>query len=203
MLALLCASFLALPLYPLNPTVEDTLSAQSLRFGFGFNGPNNYASVSPEFNLKYELLIQHPVVVRGGVDYRPTFMNSKVHPDGVLHTVTFSADIIYYRGTDDMTAYIGIGPTLSVYDMAMDKAAADSMYTYHNVTDVRVRTSPGYRISLGLLYRRVYALEISFAQSKPKFIYRTDLPDGGYVENAIFTKVGDIRVIVGYLFRFG
>lgn len=203
MLALLCASFLALPLYPLNPTAQDTLSAQTLRFGFGFNGPNNYANVSPEVNLKYEMLVQHPVVVRGGVDYRPTFMSSKVHPDGVLHTVTFSADIIYYRGTDNMTAYIGIGPTLSLYDMSVDKAAADSMYLYHDITSLHVRTAPGYRISMGLLYKKVYALEISFAQSKPKFIYKSDLPNGGYSESAIFTKVGDIRVTLGYLFRFG
>lgn len=203
MLALLCASLLTLPLYPLNPTDQDTLSAQTVRIGLGMNGPNTYAKVSPEINLKYELLIQHPVVVRMGVDYRPTFMNSKQHPDGVLHTVTFSSDIIYYRGTDHMTAYIGIGPTLSVYDMSLDKSAADSMYAFHSITDVRVRTAPGYRISLGLLYRRVYSLEISFAQSKPKFIYTSDLPGGGFAENGISTKVGDIRVTLGYLFRFG
>jgi len=203
MLALLCASFLALPLYPLNPTAEDTLSAQMVRFGAGFNGPNTYAKISPELDMKYELLIQHPVVVRGGVDYRPTFMSSKIHPDGVLHTVTFSADVIYYRGTDHMTAYIGIGPTLSVYDMSVDSEAADSMYTYHGITDLRVRTAPGYRISMGLLFSRVYALEISFAQSKPKFIYTSALPGGGFVENGISTKVGDIRVTLGYLFRFG
>lgn len=82
MFTLILASLLSLPLYPLNPEAQDTLASANLHFTIGVNGPNSIVSTGPEMSLKYEMLVQHPIVIRAAVDYKYSDVTTRLFPNG-------------------------------------------------------------------------------------------------------------------------
>ena len=109
MLTLLLAAWMAMPMYPLNPTAEDTLNTLNVHVSVGVTSPNRLAAPGPNISAKTELLLKHPWVVRATAEYSYATIESNLYPDGDLHGLTLGVDGLYYRGTEDLTGFIGAG----------------------------------------------------------------------------------------------
>lgn len=203
MIAYLFASLLALPIYPLNPTVQDTVAISNIHVTIGMNGPNRVADVSPEITLKYEWLIKHPYLIRLSAGYTRSLVDSRFYPDGTLHGFTIVPEFMMYRGTNKLMAFIGVGPMLSMGSLDLTSGAADSLKREHDITHVLFRQNFGYRLSFGLRYHRVYSLEMSLSRYEAKFLYRQKFSSGSMAEYFDKAKISDVRITIGYLFHAG
>jgi len=199
MYLLLLTSWLCLPLAPLNPIEEDTLASINLHFAAGVSGPNGIVSTGPEISARYEMLVLHPLFVRGGIDYRYAKMNSGLHPKGNLHTTTLSLETLYYRGTDHLTGYIGGGIVYTFNWFNLTTAAADSLWTNESVTNVDVNPQTGYRITFGLRYHQSYSLEVSVTELRPDIVKRSTTGRTNFYEEYRETRTGSFRITLGYL----
>ncbi|MCP4686147.1 MAG: hypothetical protein GY867_11980, partial [bacterium] len=168
--ALLMAAWLTLPLAPMNPIEEDTLPSMSAHVTVAVTAPNGIVSAGPELSAKYELLVIHPFVVRGAVDFKYCHTVSDLFPKGELFSLPLSLDAIYYRGTDHLTGYIGFGGIYAVNYFTPGSSTLDSLTRYQSVVDVEMRDEFGYRLTLGLRYKKAYSLEISISEIYPEFI---------------------------------
>lgn len=203
MIAYLFASLLALPIYPLNPTVQDTVAVSNIHMTIGINGPNRVAGVSPEITLKYEWLIDHPYLVRLSAGYTNSLIDSRFYPNGTLHGFTIVSEIMAYRGSNKLMAFVGTGPMLSLGVLNLTSRATDSLKNEHNITQVMFKPNFGYRLSFGLRYHRVYSLEISMSRYKANFLYRQTFSNGTLAEYYDDAKISDVRITIGYLFNAG
>jgi hypothetical protein len=199
--ALLLVTWLSLPLAPINPVEEDTLSDMSLHFTAGLANPNGIVTAGPVLSVNYEILVIHPFMVRGTVDFKYGRMKSNLFPKGHLWSTMFGGDAIYYRGTDYLTGYIGFGYVYSLHHFVPFEATADSLYLNEGVTDVDVQPKWGYRLVLGLRYHKSYSLEIGVVELQPD-IKKTGI-GGNRVEIRSYqkTRTGSFRITVGYLFE--
>ena len=200
MTPLLFAALLGLPLYPLNPVEEDTISFTNLHITAGLNGPGAVVSTGPDLTAKYEMVVYHPVIVRAAVDYRYGSVSSNVYPDGDLHRVSFSIEGIYYRGTDELTGYVGLGLLWSVNSFTLADNEVDSLFNYHGITDVAMNNPIGYRITAGLRLHRVYSIEVSLTESRPKYIFTQQLDANRWISSTEQFRQNDFRLSFGYLF---
>lgn len=199
MTALLFATLISLPVYPLNPSKVDTLSNVNLHFTAGLNGPGSVVSTGPELTAKYEMTIVYPFVGRAAVDYRYGKVNSVVYPDGALHRTTFSLEALYYRGTDKMTGYVGGGIVYSINSFSLGDDA-DSLYSNFGITDVEMNSVLGYRITVGLRIHRVYSIEIGMTDTRPSFVHTWQYSPTHYSVMKQSYRSSDFRVSFGYLF---
>ncbi|UCD63591.1 MAG: hypothetical protein JSW34_12735 [Candidatus Zixiibacteriota bacterium] len=200
MTALALAALMSLPLYPLNPTVQDTLNHMNLHVTAGMNGPSSVVSGGPELTVKYEMLFNHPFVLRAALDYRYGEVSSATFPDGDMHRAILSGEWLYYRGTDRLTGYLGVGIVWSLNHFTPSPATADSLLTNFGITDVSVSDAVGFRITAGLRILRSYSIEIGITETNPKYIYYSQLsPDRFSLAGQRF-RFNDFRVTVGYLF---
>ncbi len=197
--ALVFAAMLSLPLYPVNPVKQDTVNFMNMHITAGFTGPNGILATSAEFTTRYELMIVYPLVVRAGVEYKVGSVTHGSFPEGLLYGPTIALEALYYRGTNRMTGFIGFGLLWTMYDLKLTGAAADSLRTNFNVTEVRLRSAPGYRIIMGLRFGRSLSLEISTTDVRPDFLYRRDLGENSYVLQSQDARFHDFRVSLGYL----
>jgi len=197
---LLLATMLSLPLYPLNPVQQDTLSFMSLHITGGVDGPNGILSAGPELSAKYEMLFYHPLILRAAFDYRFGKVNSVLYPQGDLRAGTFSAEVLYYRGTKRMTGYIGGGIVFARHSFDMREHAADSLVRSEGITNVEVSNVVGYRITTGLRFRHNFSLEISMTDIRPDFLYITRTSSDRYTLVRKQVRFNDFRVSFGYLF---
>lgn len=108
-------------------------------------------------------------------------MRSITVPDGDFHDFNFSFDAIYYRGTNRLTGYVGIGavfsfgsfnPERSVIDSLLDAFLNDDPLNPAISADVGIEAEIGYRITLGLRLREKYSLEVNITEIRPQFVYR-------------------------------
>jgi len=198
--AMLTALWLSLPLAPLNPVEEDTLASMNAHFTVAVTTPNGIISAGPEISAKYEILVVHPFVVRGAVDFKYCHTVSELFPKGELISLPLSLDAIYYRGTDHLTGYIGFGALYAINSFNPKSSTIDSLMRYESVTNVDMRHEWGYRLTLGLRYQRAYSLEISISEIYPEFVMSGAGPDGEITRSMVTTRVGGFRLSVGYLF---
>jgi hypothetical protein len=198
--ALLLATWLSLPLAPLNPVKEDTLSAMSLHLTAGLACPNGIVSAGPILSANYEMLVIHPFMVRGTVDFKYGRVRSILFPQGHLWSMMLGSDAIYYRGTDYLTGYIGFGFVYSLHNFVPFEATSDSLYLNEGLTDVDVQQKWGYRLVLGLRYHKSYSLEVGVVELQPDF--KKSGRDSNGVESRSYqtTRTGSFRITVGYLF---
>lgn len=196
---MLLTSWLCLPVFPLNPTAQDTIAPKNLHFTVGISSPNGLVGVGPEVTAKYEMLMVHPVIVRAAFDYRFGRVNSKLYPAGDLHGATVSAVALYYRGRHKLTGYIGMGIVYTFHGFRPTSAAADSLYKNHQVDEVGIKPAFGYRIVLGLRFHRDFSLEIGITEVKPKLLFTSRLTEDSYSVVAEKIRLSDVRVTVGYL----
>ncbi|MEW6051451.1 MAG: hypothetical protein AB1644_10370 [Candidatus Zixiibacteriota bacterium] len=207
MYSLVMASWLCLPLAPLNPLEQDTLPVMSFHLTAGITAPTDISSSGPELTAKYEMLATHPVVVRGTVEYRFSHIRANVYPQrdsryvrlrGDLHGFTAGADVLYYRGTNRLTGYLGLGAVYSLHSLITDEAASASMARTFDIDKIEIAPAVGYRVTMGLRYHRVYSLEITITELRPKFLY-TRYMDTGYARSDDPTRLSGFRVSVGHL----
>ncbi len=199
--ALLMASWLCLPIAPLNPIEEDTLASINLHFTAGVANPNGIVSAGPVVTAKWEMLAVHPFMVRGTTDFKYGRVTSHLFPQGHLYSMMLGADAVYYRGTNHLTGYIGFGIVYAFHHFASFDTTTDSLYRLEEVTTVDVEQAFGYRLTLGLRYHRCYSLEIAVVELKPDFKKTGRDPVNREFRTYQATRTGSFRVSVGYLFE--
>lgn len=199
MLPLILATIMSLPIYPLNPTDQDTLAAQAIHFSLGVTGPSQTITAGPEFSLKYERLFDHPFLYRLSYDYRYGHMSSNVLPDGKIHRHTLGADWVYYRGTHKNTAYIGFGMVAGFASFKEDKETYDELNLPPGSSEVDIKWALGYRLTLGLRMNSVYSLEVVITEISPTFIYRNNLSSENFQIQKEEFRANDFKVSLGYL----
>lgn len=193
------ASFAAAPLAPLNPIEQDTLPGQTLHFSAGFTSPNGIVSAGAEVSAKYEMMVLHPWVIRGGLDLKYAQTVSNLYPRGDLLSTTASLDALYYRGTDHLMGYIGLGAVYTMNHFSSSPATADSLFLFESVTDVDISRQWGYRVTLGMRFHSRYSLEIAVTELRPDFIKHGIRP-GGTISRAFQnTRTGSFRITLGYV----
>ena len=197
--ALVLTALLYMPLAPINPVEEDTLSSMAFHFTAGMAGPNGVVSVGPEVSAKLEMLVLHPFMVRGTIDGKYVQTRSGLFPEGNLYTLTLGADAIYYRGTNRLTGYLGFGFVYTIHEFGLFDYAADSLGRVEGVTSVDVEKEFGYRIILGLRFHKNYSLELSVSELRPDFRKTSYLGDGTEMRTYQTTRTGAWRISFGYV----
>ncbi|UCG60884.1 MAG: hypothetical protein JSV52_11200 [Candidatus Zixiibacteriota bacterium] len=201
MTALLFATLLSLPIYPLNPVLEDTVNNVNLHLTAGFNGPGSVVSTGPELTVKYEWMVHHPFIVRAAFDYRYGTVRSVVYPDGDLHRGQLSLEVLYYRGTKKLMGYIGAGAVYSLNKFSLADTDTDSLYTNYEITDVNISNVPGYRITVGLRIHSVYSIEIGLTDTRPSYVYTRQYSPTRFGISSKQFRSNDFRISFGYLFH--
>lgn len=200
MYGLLLAGWLCLPIAPLNPVAQDTLDNLAFHVTAGVNTSNGIIGTGPDITTKFELLAQHPVMLRGGIDLRLGAVNSKIYPEGDFYQGLLILEGIYYRGTNHLTGYLGLGMAWGFGHFEPTTATLDELYRQDYTTDIDVNPDLGYRITLGLRYHEKYSIEIAITELKPGFVYHRSLPDG---PDEVFTdsfRNNSFRLSLGYVF---
>lgn len=199
MLAICLATILSLPIYPLNPTAEDTVNANNLHITVGVTGPSGAISAGPEVSVKYELLFSHPFIFRWSLDYRYGQIKSRVWPDGTVHREIISFEAIYYKGTNRMTAYIGTGVLAGFNSFFPDDASFEELGLPLGNSDIDISMAFGYKLTLGLRIHQVYSIEVGISESSPSFIYREHFSSTSFSEERHEFRANDFKVSFGYL----
>lgn len=210
LLTALLTAWLAQPIVPLNPLAQDTLPAMGVHLQTGFGAPNGIVKLGPRLSGALEYRFLHPYVVRGGIEYRYNTVSAKLHLGnpidvyrvrGDLHGVTLSGDMIYYRGTSHLTGYLGFGVVYALHAFNEDRSSSDSLSTL-GITEIDMSAKLGYRLMLGLRWRRNYSLEIGVSEVRPDFLYKRSLAPGVERISEEQSKVGSFYVVFGYAFTF-
>ena len=186
-------------MFPLNPVEQDTLNSVNIHFTAGLNGPNKLMSPGVQISTKYEALIKHPWVLRAGVDYSYAGMNNRNYPDGSVHALMLGVEGLYYRGTDKLTGYLGLGVVLYKGFVSPDNAAADSLESFHNIVDLSMKPQIGLRATLGLRFNRLFSLEIGLTEVRPTWVVTERQSDLQYSESYEEVKFHDVRLMLGWL----
>ncbi len=166
----------------------------------GYIGRGESVSAGPDATLKCEMMIQHPFILRAGLEYRYGTISADHLPHGRLSRILFAPEFIYYRGTRKLTAYLGGGPVYSFEFFNSYTATSDSLQKSLGVTKVDVSDVFGYRITIGLRMHRMYSLEIGITELYPSFVYRRDLSSTEYSVSSEKFRFNDFRITLGYLF---
>lgn len=199
MLPLLMAAFLSLPLYPLNPTKIDTVKATNLHLSVGLNGPSQIMNAGPEFSAKYEMLFYHPLVARASFDYRFGDVNSEKFPNGSINRGNIAVEMLYYRGTNQLMGFAGMGIVLSLSDFSADEDVKQKLFDEYGYTDINIQSAFGYRLTFGLRIKKAYSIEIGITEIKPRFEYISTLEPGHYVVAREKFRFNDFKISFGYL----
>ena len=199
MIALVLTTLAALPLYPLNPTGQDTVNFMNVHFTAGVSAPNGVLATGFEFTAKYEMLVFHPLLARASLDYRLTPMSAIRYPSALVYGPLFSLEALYYRGTRKAMGFIGLGVVLTGFRVRLSSSSADSLWRNHRVSEMRVTMTPGYRFTFGLRFRRVFSVELSITDVRPDFIYRRELGSDSFADIYRPVRFNEFRVSFGYL----
>jgi hypothetical protein len=197
--ALLLATLISLPLYPVNPIKQDTVAVMNAHFSVGVSAPNGIINTGVEGSARYEFMVFHPFVVRGGLEYRIGSMSSRKYPEGYLHGMTMSAEILGYRGTNRLTGFFGGGLVLNKYFLHMTGAATDSLSSNFGIDEVGVEPALGYRITMGLRVKSNTSVEVNVTSFNTDFLYKTWLSPTQYRQERDPVRFRDFRVTFGYL----
>jgi hypothetical protein len=197
---MILSTLLALSIYPLNPIPEDTINAVNAHVAIGVVAPNGIIDAVPELSGHLEASVAHPFVVRSSVDFRYSSVATSQWPQGNLFSTTLSTDLLYYRGTDRLTAYFGVGVLYALNSFDVDKKELDSLYALDGITDVRFENNLGIRLTIGMRFRARYSVEIAFTRMDAGFIYDRRLSATMFAFNRREVSLNDARVSVGYIF---
>ena len=197
--ALLLVTLLSLPLYPVNPIQQDTLATMNVHVTAGVTAPNGVLNTGFEVSSNLEMLVVHPFVIRGSLDYRYGKTMARRYPDGVVHGTTASIEAVVYRGTNQMTGFVGLGAVYSKYFMHLSQPAADSLMTHEDIYGVYVEPALGYRFMAGLRLRSAFSIELSVTSISTDFLYRKSLGPNRYRQWRQPAKFRDFRVSFGYV----
>ncbi len=199
MYSLILTSLLSLPIFPLNPTDIDTLNSMNFHITVGLSGPSDIVSMGPEITLKYEFLFYHPIVFRTGVDYNKGRVTKLSFPNGDFHGFTTSAEILYYRGTDRMMGFLGMGVVYNKSYLNMDGNVADSVFAAESISDVYLEGRAGFRLIFGLRKSRLWSFEIRMTDIRTHLVYQRNLGAYRYSIQREPVRLSDFRITLGYL----
>ena len=208
MLELLLAGWLCLPLAPINPVRQDTLDIMAVQIFGGAHTGNETVHTGPTVGLKYEVLPVHPLVLRSGLEYRFGQVRGLNLPAGDLHELYASADVIYYRGTNRLTGYLGVGLLIGFASFSPLESVRDSLLDLDwgldpndpiTQFDVDTETEWGYRLTLGLRFRETVSFEINITEIRPQFIYRVSTRDLNRTEIREEFRNNSFNVTFGYV----
>ncbi len=199
MYALIITALASLPVFPLNPTQNDTLNSMNFHFTAGVVSPSELISAGPELTFKYEILYHHPFVLRTGLDYRFGRMNQLKYPKGDYHSFTFSAEWLHYRGSHKMKGIAGAGLVYNYSHVLPDDPESDSIMALKQISDVEMDKRIGYRIILGLRRFDLWTFEVRITDIRTNLVYRRDLGPNLFSLEKQKIKLSDIGVSVGYL----
>ena len=199
MYALIITALASLPIFPLNPIQDDTVSVMNFHFTAGVVSPSELISVGPELTIKYEFLFSHPFVLRTGLDYRFGRMNQLKYPKGDYHGFTFSAECLYYRGPQRMKGFAGAGVVYNYSQLSPDDPESDSIMVLQHITDVQIDKRLGYRIIFGLRRSDLWTFEVRITDIRTNLVYERDLGTNRFSLEKQKVKLSDIRVTVGYI----
>lgn len=211
MTTLLLLGWLSLPLAPLNPIEQDTIAAMNLHLSAGITSPNGIVSASPEMSIKYEFRPAHPFIVRTEADFRLGSVGTRFWPagnerqamylEGSYRSALLGLDILYYRGTDRLTAYLGAGLVQSFNEFDADQESRDLLKSRYGIDQIDMSQRVGYRFTLGLRFHRTYAFEVAITQMEPNFVFGRDFGDGSYSKETVPTQFSSFRFTFGYLWE--
>lgn len=206
---LLALIWFAAPLAPINPTEQDTLPAITLHVCAGVAAGNGIVSTGPQFGVKYEWRVVHPIVVRGGVDFRLGDAETRIFPNGSLEPSTvingpfqsmaFGLDVFYYRGTNRLMGYLGIGAIYGFERYRAGDASAASLRQDFGIDQVGMSQQFGYTILLGLRFKRSYSFEIGISELRPDVTYSGHLSNSSYITGANETRLGSFKISLGHI----
>ena len=197
--ALILSTILSLPIYPLNPVAEDTVNALNAHVALGFAAPNGVVNAGPELSTHLELSLGHPFIVRTSADLRAGSVSTRPWPKGSLFSTTFSTDVLYYHGTNKLTAYVGAGVLYTLNSFDADSHVLDSLYTLDGITDVRYESNAGFRITVGIRFRKVYCFEMAFSRMRNQFVFDRRLSPNMIAFTHQEVAVSDARLSFGYV----
>ena len=201
MLAIICAAFLTLPLYPLNPVEQDTVSTINLHLTAGVSSHSGMISAGPELTAKFEYLFNHPFIFRSSLDYIYGEIKSNNYPNGTMHRQSLSTEVVYYRGTKKITAYLGLG---IVYGRGIFNLSDSSFFddeTDGIPQEINVGHALGYRFLMGLRFKHKYSIEVTITEISPSFIYFRRTSATSYSEEEFEFRANYFKVSLGYLFK--
>ncbi len=197
--ALLITWLTAAPLYPLNPVEQDTVNYMNLHFTAGLCGPNHISSAGPIVSVKYEYLLHHPFIVRSSFEYGFSRMQTRLYPKGDFHNTTYAADFLYYRGTNRLTGYLGLGFVFSKNYLQLDKEVADSLWRTEYVTAVSMPLHIGYRLTFGLRMNQFFSIEVIITDVRPKLVTTSSYPNNEIGIRKEEVRIQTVRLTFGYL----
>ncbi len=201
MLSIICAAFLALPLYPLNPTAQDTVSSINLHVTTGVISQSGMISAGPELTLKFEYLLTHPFIFRSSLDYTYGEITTRTYPNGAVHRQSLSSEVLYYRGTKKMTAYIGVGVVYGRGTFILDDNDYFNSSTLGTPQEIKFGDAFGYRFVLGMRFKHKYTIEVGVTEISPSFIYTRSTGTNAFSEEIFEFRANYVKVSLGYLFR--
>lgn len=209
--SLLLIAWLSLPLAPLNPVEQDTIAGMNLHLSAGVTSPNGIVSAGPELSLKFELRPAHPLVVRTELDLRFGAVGTRFFPGGSNNPSMYltgnyqsaltGVDLLYYRGTDRLTAYLGLGLVYAFNRFDPSDESLALLRADYGVDDIDMSQKLGYRLTLGLRFHKAYAFEIAVTQIKPDFVFGRDYGNGTYSKEYFPTQFSGFRFTLGYIWQ--
>jgi len=203
MSVLLIAIWLMSPAFPLNPVQQDTINHVNMHLTAGISGPTRLITSGPEVTAKYEVMFHHPFVLRAAFDYRYSKMNSNLYPKGNFHGTTISADVIYYRGTNKTTGYLGVGAVYVKNFITLPRSLSESLYQNDHIVDIYMRSKLGYRLTFGLRFHRNYSFELAITEVSPTLVTKSFISDNQFSTRSEKIRLNNVRFTVGYLVPLG
>ncbi len=203
MIVMLLSAMMTFSNYPLNPVEQDTVASSNIHFTAGLNGPNGILGSGFDASLKYELLLVHPYIVRTAVEIRRSTIINKSYPEGYILATTFALEGLYYRGTNRLTGFIGIGMVYVVSSVKQDEDDKLRLLLDDGINGVRIKDTFGYRLIVGARFKKSFSLEVAITEIKSDFIYISRISQASFLEESERTRMSNIKVTIGYLLPFG
>lgn len=198
---LLLAGFLFLaPIAPLNPMEQDTLPSMAIHVSAGLNGPNGIVTAGPTIASRLEFLVAHPFVVRLSAQGDLQKVRSAQYPDGDLWSMKFGFEGFYYRGTDRLMGYIGAGAVFAVHSFNPEDRVLDSLNSLYGYTDIGMDSRFGYRIFLGMRFKKHYSLEVAVTEESPDFTFTGTYEGNTTSRSRDGTRTSAFSVMLGMTF---
>jgi hypothetical protein len=194
---LLLTAWLCLPIAPLNPTEQDTLPELAFHATLGFANANGIVSLGPHASVRLETLVIHPLVVRAGIEYRYGTFVSHLFPRGDLNMMSVSSDVLYYRGTNHLTGYLGLGIFYAASGFSANPGTRDSLRMHEAITGITIEPQLGYRFTMGLRVNRRMSIEIAVSEFHPRFKYERRYSSTTYSQYSEATNISSFQVTVG------
>jgi hypothetical protein len=198
--------FMLNPIVSKNPVVQDTVAVTNIHFTSGLRAGGDMLKPGPEFGIKFEYLLAHPVIVRVSADFNTAYANNIRFPQGRKKSIDLSFETLAYRGRKEFSVYLGLGAVLALNSFDLKRQMSDSLFPSNfaispsEIYETEIDNAYGYRIILGMRYRVHYSFEFGFQEMKPQFTFRGRDSIGTFTMYRP-SQMSSLRFTLGYLFH--